>query len=136
MATNNAKKQIITYLVIVFAISSIFYVLISQNGGVESDAASGFVLFLMWSPGVAALITTFIYQRNLRGMGWGLGKPKYYAIAYFLPKTDVLGIRGYLPFPEPKVTEEQLREGEEADVPTRDPGNLTDYARPSGRDGE
>lgn len=85
MSTNNAKKQIITYLVIVFALSSIFYVLISQNGGVEADAASGFVLFLMWSPGVAALITSFIYQRNLRGMGWGLGKPKYYAIAYFLP---------------------------------------------------
>ena len=69
MSTNNAKKQIITYLVIVFALSSISYVIISQNGGVEADAASGFVIFLMWSPGVAALITTFIYQRNLRGMG-------------------------------------------------------------------
>jgi len=85
MSKNNAKKKIITYLVLTFVLSSIFYVLISQNGGVEAEGASGFVLFLMWSPGVAGLITTFIYQRNLRGMGWRLGKPKYYAIAYFLP---------------------------------------------------
>ena len=39
----------------------------------------------MWVPGVAGLITTFAYQRNLRGMGWGLGSSKYYLLAYLLP---------------------------------------------------
>jgi membrane protease YdiL (CAAX protease family) len=39
----------------------------------------------MWTPALAGLLTAFIYQRNLRGMGWGLGKLKYYVIAYFLP---------------------------------------------------
>ena len=39
----------------------------------------------MWAPAVAALITTLIFQRNIRGLGWGLGKPIYYLIAYLLP---------------------------------------------------
>lgn len=84
MGTQNAKRQIITYLAIVFAISSVFYVLIPKNGGLEGGGEL-LVLPLMWSPAIAGLVTTFIYQRNLRGMGWGPGKPKYYLIAYFLP---------------------------------------------------
>ena len=85
MSTNNAKKKIITFLVITFILSIIFYGLIIRAGGVEEDAAMIYVILLMWSPGVAGLITTFIYQRNLRGMGWGLGKPKYLAIGWLLP---------------------------------------------------
>lgn len=86
MSNQDAKKRIITYLVIVFALSSIFYVLIAnQEGGIENPSAAGYVLLLMWSPAVAGLVTTFIYQRNLRGMGWGLGKPKYYLIAFLAP---------------------------------------------------
>jgi len=86
MSNQDAKKRVITYLVIVFALSSIFYVLIfRQPGGIESPAGQGLTFGLMWSPAVAALVTTFIYQRNLRGLGWGLGKPKYYLIAYLTP---------------------------------------------------
>jgi membrane protease YdiL (CAAX protease family) len=39
----------------------------------------------MWAPGLAGLVTTFVFQRNFRGMGWRLGKIKYYIVAYFLP---------------------------------------------------
>jgi membrane protease YdiL (CAAX protease family) len=86
MSNQDAKKRVITYLIIVFALSSIFYVLISrQPGGIEDPSAAGYVFLLMWSPAVAALVTTFIYQRNLRGLGWGLGKPKYYLIAFLTP---------------------------------------------------
>jgi len=84
MARNDATKRIVTYLILVFGLSAIFYFLIIQNGGL--DGAGAFYVFpLMWMPALAALITTFIYQRNIRGLGWGLGKPKYYLIAYFLP---------------------------------------------------
>ena len=86
MSSQDAKKRVITYLVIVFALSSIFYVLIAQQeGGIESSTGQLLTLALMWSPAVAGLVTTFIYQRNLRGMGWGIGKPKYYLIAYLTP---------------------------------------------------
>jgi membrane protease YdiL (CAAX protease family) len=85
MSTNNAKKKIITFLVITIILSIIFYGLIIQAGGVEEEAATIYVALLMWSPGLAGLITTFIYQRNLRGIGWGLGKPRYLVIGYILP---------------------------------------------------
>jgi membrane protease YdiL (CAAX protease family) len=86
MTSLDSKRRIITYLVIVFLFSSIFYVLIfRQPGGIESPAGQGFTLGLMWSPAAAALITTFIFQRNLRGLGWALGKPKFYLIAYLTP---------------------------------------------------
>jgi membrane protease YdiL (CAAX protease family) len=81
---NNATKRIMTYLIIVFAVSSIFYVLVSRNGGLEGSGEI-YVLPLMWSPALAGLVTTLIFQRNLRGIGWGLGRPGYYGIAYVLP---------------------------------------------------
>ncbi len=84
MEKQDATKRIVTFLIIVFALSSISYVLINKNGGLEGGGAF-YVLLLMWSPAVAALVTTFIYQRNVRGLGWGFGKPVYYLIAFLLP---------------------------------------------------
>jgi membrane protease YdiL (CAAX protease family) len=84
MSINNARKQIITYLAIVFIASIPWYILISTQGGLEGGG-QGYVLPLMWTPALAGLVTTFIFQHNLRGMGWGLGKLKYYVVAYFLP---------------------------------------------------
>ena len=85
MLKNDANKRVVTFVVLAFVLSAPFYYLIAQNGGLESPTSANFVIPLMWMPGVAGLITTFIYQRNLRGMGWGLGKPKYYLFAYLLP---------------------------------------------------
>jgi membrane protease YdiL (CAAX protease family) len=85
MSNNNAKSRIITYLVLTFLISAPLYYLIVQGGGLESSSAQALVIPLMWTPGIAGLITTLIYQKNLRGMGWGLGKGKYYLIAFLLP---------------------------------------------------
>jgi uncharacterized protein len=84
MIKHAATQRIITYLIFVFAISSIFYGLISQNGGLYS-VGRFYVIPLMWAPAIAALITTLIFQRNVRGLGWGLGKPIYYLIAFLLP---------------------------------------------------
>ena len=84
MLKNDASKRIATYLIIVFAVSSIFYVLVHRNGGL-SGTGQFYVIPLMWTPAIAALITTFIFQRNVRGLGWGFGKFKYYLIAFFLP---------------------------------------------------
>ncbi len=85
MSSEPARKRVVTYLIIVFVASIPWYYLIWANGGLEAQAGAILVLPLMWSPALAGLLTTFIYQRNLRGMGWGFGKLKYYAIAYFLP---------------------------------------------------
>lgn len=82
--TTDAPRRIIIYLVITFTISSIFYYLIYQSGGLGAGGDI-YVLPLMWAPALAAIVTTLIFQRNIRGLGWGLGKPKYYLIAYLLP---------------------------------------------------
>lgn len=84
MPTSDAARRIVTYLALVFGLSSVCYVLISGNGGLEGPGQI-YALPLMWSPAVAGLVTTWISQRNLRGLGWGLGAPVYYAIAYLLP---------------------------------------------------
>src|SRR5512139_626031 len=84
MEKQDATKRIVTFLIIVSVLSSIFYVLVNKNGGMEGVGAF-YTLFLVWSPAVAALVTTFIYQRNVRGLGWGFGKPVYYLIAFLLP---------------------------------------------------
>ena len=89
---HDAKKKILTYLLLAFALSSIFYYLIlSHDKGKMSTLP---VLGLMWCPGVAGLATRLIYQRNLRGIGWGWGRTRYQAAAYVLPLAGGLLVYG------------------------------------------
>ncbi|MGZ7136500.1 MAG: hypothetical protein ACXVHY_11530, partial [Methanobacterium sp.] len=70
MEENNAisrvKKSIVTFVILTFALSSIFYYLIifSSFGGLNT-------LLLMWCPAIAAIITSLIFFRSIRGFGWG-----------------------------------------------------------------
>jgi len=77
-------KKIVTYLAITFGLSSIFYGLIISAGSLNGSGGL-YVIGLMWCPGVAALITQYIYTRSLRGLGWGWGKTKYQVWAYLTP---------------------------------------------------
>lgn len=86
MSKNDAKKQVVTYTILTFLFSIPFYYLVSRlEGGIESPDAAIYILALMWMPAIAGLITSLIYRKSIRGMGWGLGKGKYYLIAYLLP---------------------------------------------------
>lgn len=87
MAESEARRvkiSIVVYLVLTFAFSSIFYRLIIHQG---SLASHGLLLVsgLMWSPGIAGLLTRLIMQGNLRGHGWGWGKWKYEFAGYWIP---------------------------------------------------
>ena len=44
-----------------------------------------YMLALMWAPGVAAILTRLITQRNLRGMGWTPRTLRLLGLAYILP---------------------------------------------------
>lgn len=78
------KKRIITFLLLTFTLSAVFYALIISNGTMQ--AAGGlYVLGMMWCPGIAAMATRLIYQRNLRGFGWQWGKTCYQLLSYALP---------------------------------------------------
>jgi len=73
-------KKIVVFLVLMMGLSSIFYKGILKSGMVPS-----YTLGLMWSPGLAALITQLIFTRSLRGLGWKPGNPRYLLLAYALP---------------------------------------------------
>src|SRR5262249_8305260 len=76
--------RIITFLLLTFALSSIFYYLIISAKSLRAGHGL-YVLGIMWCPGVSALVTQLIYQRNIRGLGWGWGKTKYQAWSYAIP---------------------------------------------------
>ncbi len=85
-----ARRRIILFLVLTYALSSIFYVLIISSGKLKALPTLG----LMWCPGVAALIVRLTTQRNLLGTGWGWGKTRWQVLAYLLPVGLALVVYG------------------------------------------
>jgi membrane protease YdiL (CAAX protease family) len=78
------KQAIITFLVLNFGLSSIFYYLMGSAGDVT--AAGGlYVAVFMYCPAFAAIITSLIFYRSVRDFGWKPGKLKYLALGYALP---------------------------------------------------
>jgi len=73
--------RIVTFLVLAFGLSSIFYVLIITGG----EGIDPWVVPLMLCPGVSAILTKLIFDRNLRGFGWKPGPAKWLGLAYLLP---------------------------------------------------
>jgi CAAX protease family protein len=82
--TPQLKKEIATFLILTFALSTIFYVILG-TAKTLSLGGGRYVLMLMWCPGVSALLTRLIYQRNVRGEGWRPGAPRWLVLAYTLP---------------------------------------------------
>jgi membrane protease YdiL (CAAX protease family) len=78
---DHSRKKIAIFLVLTFALSSIFYYLIITT----SSFPSSYGLGIMWCPGLAAIITQLIFNRSLRSMGWKPGKARYLLASYFLP---------------------------------------------------
>jgi membrane protease YdiL (CAAX protease family) len=80
---DRSRAALITFLALTFGLSAIWYSLIIAAGSL--GARGGLYVFaLMWSPGVSALVTRLIFQRNVRGEGWGWGG-RWMALAYVLP---------------------------------------------------
>jgi len=77
-------KFVSTYLVLTFLFSLVFYVIMIRAGTVMVGGGLG-TYGLMWCPGIAALITTWIYQRNFKELGWSLGKLSYLVLGFTLP---------------------------------------------------
>jgi uncharacterized protein len=74
------SKKILTFLVLTFAISTPLYYLIATAESIQRYSA-----WLMWTPGIAAIVTQLVFTRGIGGLGWPLGKPKYLLGGYLLP---------------------------------------------------
>ncbi|MBU4535772.1 MAG: CPBP family intramembrane metalloprotease [Euryarchaeota archaeon] len=85
----NPKKTVITFVVLTFLLSSIFWYLTSRTPLV-ADNTTLLLLYTvgsMWCPALAAVITRLYYQHNLKGFGVGLGKPIWLLVGILLPIT-------------------------------------------------
>jgi membrane protease YdiL (CAAX protease family) len=81
---DNPRAKILIFLALTVGLSSVFWVPLIRAGSIAAGGGL-YVLGLMWAPGIAAMLTRLITQRNLRGMGW---KPRTLALlglAYVLP---------------------------------------------------
>jgi len=90
---NSALKKVIVYLALTFTLCIPFYYYIISAGTIEAGGGI-YVIGLMWCPGVAALLTRLVFQRNLRGIGWGWGKTRYQIASYLLPVIAGLAVYG------------------------------------------
>jgi len=75
------KRPLYTFLALVTIFAAIGYAVALAMG--DDNRTIGVVL-VQFAPLVAAFITKFVFQRNLRGLGWGWGKTQYQAAAYGL----------------------------------------------------
>jgi membrane protease YdiL (CAAX protease family) len=81
---DTVKSRLALFLVLTFAFSSYFYFRIIAIG-MEAHDAGLLVMGLMWCPGVAALITRLVTQRNLKGQGWLPWPPGPLGFGYIAP---------------------------------------------------
>lgn len=76
MATpQTLRPRVITFLGLTVALSSVFWWLVITAGTVSAQGGA-YVPGLMWSPGVAAILTQLVHTRSLRGLGWGWGRTR------------------------------------------------------------
>jgi membrane protease YdiL (CAAX protease family) len=77
--TPKVKIALFLTLTILFSAFAYWRILAVPGG------ALGDVFLLMWSPGLAAMLTRLITQRNLRGERWGPGRLRLLGAAFVLP---------------------------------------------------
>lgn len=84
MALDRTLRRILTFLAIMYAFSSVFIFLILRTGTLSSGRGL-YVLGLMWSPGLAALLTCKLTRKRIVSLGWGWGETRYQVMSYLLP---------------------------------------------------
>ena len=84
MASRSSRESV-AFVVLTLAVSTIFYLALARLGSLESPGAVWLIFGLMWTPGLVALALQFWFRRTLRGLGWGLGGGRWWALAYLAP---------------------------------------------------
>lgn len=79
----NFTKKLVSFLILNFGFSSIFYYFIINKGSLNGSDI--YIFGLMWMPTISAFITQLIYDKNIKGFGWKLGKLRYLAASYLVP---------------------------------------------------
>jgi membrane protease YdiL (CAAX protease family) len=80
----SSQKKIGLFLFLTVLFSALSYIPILRAGTVNVQDGL-FIFTMMWSPGLAAILTQLIATRSLRGLGWRFGSARWLGIAYLLP---------------------------------------------------
>src|SRR5512134_1521999 len=88
------QKKVTLFLFLTVALSLFSYIPIVRAGTLKVNGGI-FVLTLMYSPGLAAILTQLIATRSLRGLGWRLGSARWLGIAYILPVVYTLPVYAF-----------------------------------------
>lgn len=80
----SSRLQVVMYVVIVFAFSSLFYFLILRSGSLGNGRGL-YVVGLMWCPALAGMLTLRLNGRSISELGWKWGKTKYQLWSWFVP---------------------------------------------------
>jgi membrane protease YdiL (CAAX protease family) len=88
------QKKISIFLFLTFAFSSLSYIPIIRAGTIGIQGGL-FVFTMMWSPGLAAILTQFITTRSFRGLGWRPGQARWLGLAYILPAAYALPVYAF-----------------------------------------
>lgn len=84
---SNLKHKVAMFVILTFGLSSIFWYLTAQTVAVADNISLLLIYSVgaMWCPTFAAVITRLYYQRNLKGFGFGIGKPIWLLFSVILP---------------------------------------------------
>ena len=83
--TTTDKKALSLFFIIIVIMSVIFeggYIISSNVRGTQSLLI---MLGLMWTPGIAGIVTSFVYYKKQNAMGIRLGKVRYILLGIFIP---------------------------------------------------
>ncbi|MFC0120354.1 CPBP family intramembrane glutamic endopeptidase [Pseudoalteromonas xiamenensis] len=80
--------EMCVFVLFTFLISSIFtYLWVTSED-------SAWLLGFAWGPGIAGIITAFLFRKKISGFGWSLGNVRYLLMSYFTPILYCLLIYG------------------------------------------
>jgi len=86
-----AWKAFGLFFILMAALSSVFYAMMISQGAMNMLTVTG----IMWSPGLAAILSCIILKRPVASLPWGWGAWKWNWFAYLLP--IVYGAVMYVP---------------------------------------
>jgi len=82
--TKESHASLAVFLGLTFALSAVFWWLIARTGSIGANG-SVYLLALMWSPGVSALVTRFVFRRDRTSDSLRSDVARWATLAYVLP---------------------------------------------------
>ena len=79
-----SRVQVAQYLLLVFAFSSLFYLLVLRSGSLGYGRGL-YVLGLMYCPALAGMATLRLNGRGIAELGWKWGETKYQLQSWYIP---------------------------------------------------